>query len=162
MNRILLLLLFIICSCAPYSKGPVLSLEDAERSFKPLVELMDVEPGMKIADVGAGAGVLSVIMATQIEGCTIYIQDIDRSVLSRKNVDKVIDHYSKESGYDMSAKNQFRLVYGDATHSNLPNGEIDLIYSNATIHAFDDAEKNDSGPENQASPGRKNFYQGQF
>ena len=140
MNRVLLLLSLFVVACSPYSKGPVLSMDDAERSFKPLVELMEVQPGMSIADVGAGSGVLSVVMSTQLKGCTLYIQDIDKKVLTQKNLDKVLDHYSEKMGTDLRQRNDYRIVYGNVTSSNLPEREIDLIYSNATIHAFDNPD----------------------
>jgi ubiquinone/menaquinone biosynthesis C-methylase UbiE len=89
---------------------------------------------MAVADVGAGSGALTVIMATQLDSCSVYIQDIDRDVLQQKNVAKMIAYYSKQMGHP--TRNQFHLVYGSTTQSNLPDGSLDVIYSNATIHAF--------------------------
>jgi ubiquinone/menaquinone biosynthesis C-methylase UbiE len=121
-------------SCAPYAKGPVFTTENAKKTFQPLVEFMDIKPGMAVADVGAGSGALTVIMATQLNSCSVYIQDIDRDVLQQKNVNKMIAYYSKQLGYP--TRNQFHLVYGSTTQSNLPDGALDVIYSNATMHAF--------------------------
>jgi ubiquinone/menaquinone biosynthesis C-methylase UbiE len=75
-------------------------------------------------------------MATQLDSCSVYIQDIDRDVLQQKNVDKMIAYYSKQLGYKLVVRNQFHLVYGSTTQSNLPDGSLDLIYANATMHAF--------------------------
>ena len=82
--------------------------------------ITDIQPGMTVADVGAGSGALTVIMATQLDSCTVYIQDIDRSVLEQQNVDKMIGYYSKQVGYDLGQRNQFQLVYGTTKQSNLP------------------------------------------
>lgn len=124
-------------ACAPYANGPVFKVEDAKKTFGPILEFMDAKPGMHIADVGAGSGALTVIMATQLDSCTVYIQDIDRKILEQKNVDKMIAHYSRELGYDLGQRNTFRIIYGDLTRSNLPDRELDLMYVNATVHAFD-------------------------
>ncbi|MGB3589580.1 MAG: methyltransferase domain-containing protein [Tunicatimonas sp.] len=130
-------ILFILSACVPYAKGPVLSIEEAQNTFRPIVEFMDVEPGMAVADVGAGSGALTVIMATQLDSCAVYIQDIDRKTLQQGNVNKMITHYSGQLGYDLGERNQFHLVYGTPDQPNLPNESIDVMYSNATIHVFD-------------------------
>jgi len=84
------------------------------------------------------SGALTVIMATQFDSCKVYIQDIDRETLEKENVNKMIAHYSEELGYDLGERNDFQIVYGTTTESNLPNRSIDVIYSNATIHVIDD------------------------
>ncbi len=134
--KILFVLLFL-SACAPYAKGPVFTQENAKETFQPIVEFMGIRPGMAIADVGAGSGALTVIMATQLDSCAIYIQDIDHEVLQQKNVDKMITYYSKQQGYELGERNQFHLVYGTTTQSNLPDRAIDRIYSNATLHVLD-------------------------
>jgi ubiquinone/menaquinone biosynthesis C-methylase UbiE len=126
----------LLAACAPYSKGPVFTTDNAKKTFQPIIEFMEVKPGMAVADVGAGSGALTVIMATQLESCSVYIQDIDRDVLQQKNVNKMIAYYSKQLGYELGVRNQFHLVYGSTTQSNLPDGSLDVIYSNATMHAF--------------------------
>jgi len=98
---------------------------------------------MTIADVGAGSGALTVIMATQLDSCTVYIQDIDQKVLQQKNVDKMLKHYSKKLGYDLGKRNEFKLIYGTYNQSKLPDNSIDIIYSNATIHVFDEPDAMD-------------------
>ncbi len=133
-NLVVSVLLF--GSCAPYAKGPVFTTENAKKTFQPIINFMEVKPGMAVADVGAGSGALTVIMATQLDGCSVYIQDIDRVALQQKNVDKMIAYYSKRLGYKLGVRNQFHLVYGSITQSNLPDGSLDVIYSNATMHAF--------------------------
>jgi ubiquinone/menaquinone biosynthesis C-methylase UbiE len=107
---------------------------DAKNTFQPLLEFMEVKRGMAIADVGAGSGALTVIMATQLDSCEIYIQDTDNKVLQEKNVNKMI--YSKLLGYNLNQRNKFHVVHGGLTRSKLFDDSIDLIYSNATIHAF--------------------------
>lgn len=133
-TKILVVSFVLFAACAPYSKGPVFTKDNAKKTFQPIIEFLEVKPGMAVADVGAGSGALTVIMATQLDSCSVYIQDIDRDLLQQKNVDKMIAYYSKQSGY--LPRNQFHLVYGSTTQSNLPDGSLDVIYANATMHAF--------------------------
>lgn len=127
----------LLSACAPYAKGPVFTQENARETFQPIIEFMDIRPGMVVADVGAGSGALTVIMATQLDSCAVYIQDIDHEVLQQENVNKMIAYYSRELGYDLGQRNEFHLIYGTTTHSNLPDHSIDRIYSNATVHVLD-------------------------
>jgi ubiquinone/menaquinone biosynthesis C-methylase UbiE len=135
--RTLNFLLLVLTSCAPYANGPVFKIQGAKDTFAPILEFMDAKPGMHVADVGAGSGALTVIMATQLDSCTVYIQDIDKKILEQENVNKMITYYSKKLGYDLSTRNAFHITYGELAKSNLPNEELDLIYSNATVHALD-------------------------
>ena len=137
LNRYFPNLLLLLIACAPYANGPVFSTEDANKTFQPILDFMDAKPGMAIADVGAGSGALTVIMATQLDSCTVYIQDIDKKVLEQENVNKMIAYYSKRLGYDLGKRNTFHITYGEITGTNLPDGALDLIYSNATVHVFD-------------------------
>lgn len=136
-SRTLNFLMLVLTSCSPYANGPVFKIQDAKDTFAPILEFMEAKPGMHIADVGAGSGALTVIMATQLDSCTVYIQDIDKMILEQKNVNRMIAYYSKKLGYDLDKRNTFHITYGELAQSNLPNEELDLIYSNATVHAFD-------------------------
>lgn len=137
MNQLKFFLVFLVVACAPYAKGPVFTTENAKGTFGPLIEFMEIKPGMTVADVGAGSGVLTVIMATQLDSCMVYIQDIDREALQQENIDKVVAYYSRKLGYNLGQRNQFQIVYGTVTESQLPNQSIDVMYLNATVHVFD-------------------------
>lgn len=52
---------------------------------------MEYKPGMSFADVGAGSGMLTVMMATLMNNSTVYIQDIDATVLIENNINKIIE-----------------------------------------------------------------------
>ncbi len=155
-------LLLVACGCAPYANGPVFKTEDAQKTFAPILEFMEVKPGMHIADVGAGSGALTVIMATLLDSCTIYIQDIDRKILEQENVNKMVSYYSKQLGYDLGKRNTFNITYGELTHSNLPNDALDLIYSNATVHAFDNPDSMLQDLHKKLKPTGKIFIRDSF
>jgi SAM-dependent methyltransferase len=134
----LLHLIFLACShkSAPYENGPVMSQRNIKKTFQPILQFMDYKPGMSFADVGAGSGALTVMMASLMDNSVVYIQDIDTTVLKENNLGRIIDFYSRQNQQDLRAKNQFRLIVGGVHHSNLPNAAFDLIYSNGTIHNF--------------------------
>jgi SAM-dependent methyltransferase len=133
-----LLVLPVGCSprISPYQHGPVMSQETIHKTFQPILDFMEVKPGIAFADVGAGSGAITVMMATLMDSATVYIQDIDTSVLNSSNVDKILDFYSQQSRRDLRTRNTFHLVIGDTIHSLLPESTLDVIYSNATIHVF--------------------------
>lgn len=162
LNRYLLSLLLTLNACAPYANGPVFSTEDANKTFQPILDFMDAKPGMTIADVGAGSGALTVIMATQLDSCTIYIQDIDKKVLEQQNVNKMIAYYSKKLGYDLGKRNTFHITYGGLAYSNLPDGALDLIYSNATVHVFDQPDSMLSDLRRKLKPTGRIFIRDSF
>ena len=113
---ILISIVLLLTSCSPkslpYDNGPVMSQKSIRETFQPILQFMDYKPGMSLADVGAGSGALTVMMATLMDKSTIYIQDIDTSVLKQNNVDKAIDFYSKQSGQDLRSKNKFSITIG--------------------------------------------------
>jgi ubiquinone/menaquinone biosynthesis C-methylase UbiE len=108
----------------------------SNETFGPILQFMAYQPGMSIADVGAGSGALTVMMSTLMDSSTVYIQDIDTTVLKESNIDKILDYHSKQSGRDLRATNDFHTVIGTVERTNLPNATFDLIYTNATVHNF--------------------------
>jgi ubiquinone/menaquinone biosynthesis C-methylase UbiE len=142
MGRICIFLstVFVFLACAskslPYANGPAMNQKGIEKTFRPILQFMDYKPGMSLADVGAGSGALTVMMASLMDSSTVYIQDIDSTVLVADNLNKIIDYYSKQSGQDLRKKNKFYSKIGDAQRTNLPDSSFDLIYSNATVHSF--------------------------
>jgi SAM-dependent methyltransferase len=135
LRRNAFLLIYVLTACAPYAKGPVFTEKNAINTFGPLTEFMGITKGMTIADVGAGSGALTVIMSTQLDSCTVYIQDIDRDILQEENVTRIIPYYDKE--FVRKPENTFHVLYGTPTASNLPDGIFDVIYMNGVVHVLD-------------------------
>jgi len=135
---ILSAVVFYRCSpkASPYENGPVMGQKNIEKTFQPILHFMDYRSGMSFADIGAGSGALTVMMASLMDNSTVYIQDIDTTVLTEANVNKIIDFYTKQSGQDLRKKNKFHTTIGDIKRTNLPNSSFDLIHSNATVHNF--------------------------
>lgn len=141
MKKIILfsLLIFCLASCRvekPYDCGPVLKAKTIRSSFSPLIEIFELGPGKVFADVGASSGAYDVMFSTLVADVTFYIQDIDSACLNQDQLDKIFDYYSKQQGLDLRKRNEFKIVLGSYTESKLPVNHFDVIYSNATYHAF--------------------------
>lgn len=137
---IFVLAILILFGCSPkpmpYDNGPVMSQKNIKKTFQPILQFMNYKPGMSFADVGAGSGALTVMMASLMNNSSVYIQDIDTSVLKENNLKRIINFYSKQSRGDFRTRNKFSSIIGDIYHSSLPDSTFDLIYSNATVHNF--------------------------
>ena len=132
------IILFSGCSKKnlPYENGPIMSQKNIDKTFRPILDFMEYKEGMTFADVGAGSGALTVMMASLMDQSTVYIQDIDTSVLTRNNLDRIIDYYTKQSRKDLRSRNEFAITIGTIEKTQLPDKTFDLIYSNATVHNF--------------------------
>lgn len=141
-NKLFTLLFVVIFFCActrkvtPYDSGPKMSQKQIKETFQPILDFMNYQPGMSFADVGAGSGSTTVIMTSLMDNSTVYIQDIDSTTLQKKNLNRLIDYYSKQSGQNLRTKNKIETITGGTYHSNLPNYTFDLIYSNGAVHNF--------------------------
>jgi len=137
-HLVIVVLSVVVCgSCAPYRFGPFNKEKEIHEVFQPILKFMDYKAGMTFADVGAASGAITVMMATLMDSSLIYLQDIDTTKLLAKNVEKIITFYSRQGKTDLRRRNKFQIVIGDEEHSNLPDQSVDLIYTNATFHAFD-------------------------
>ena len=92
-----------------------------------IVKAMDLSPGMDAADIGAGTGFFSLLMAEKVgpEG-TIFATDIAQNFLDH------IDRTSSQAGF----KN-IKTVLGKEKSVNLPPESIDLAYICDTYHHFE-------------------------
>ncbi|EAY26526.1 class I SAM-dependent methyltransferase [Microscilla marina] len=129
---------FTACSpkTKPYKCGAVLSQKQIKKSFAPLVKILGLKPGTTFADIGASGGAYSVMISTLTKGVTYYIQDIDTTCLNRQELDKVLAYYSQQSGVSLPKQNTYHLTIGGLRQTNLPTQTFDVIYTNATFHAF--------------------------
>ncbi len=92
-----------------------------------IVNAMDLSPGMDAADIGAGTGFFSLLMAekTGPEG-TIFAVDIAQ---------KFLDHIDRSSS--QAGLKNIKTVLGKERSVNLPHESIDLAYICDTYHHFE-------------------------
>lgn len=101
--------------------------DDASQATR-LVELLELQPGMTVADVGAGRGGMSVLMAKHIgAGGRVYSTDINedrlaeiRAALLRERLDNVV------------------VVKGLERDTNLPEACCDAVFLRDVYHHLGD------------------------
>jgi ubiquinone/menaquinone biosynthesis C-methylase UbiE len=150
-----IILALLLSNCAQRTRG-------YQQTFQPILQFMDYRPGMTFADVGAGSGLYTIQMATLMSNSAIYIQDIDTTILNNKEINKFIDTYSKQTNRDLRKANDFHLVIGDVSHTNLPNSTFDRIYSNATVHNFTNIDSIMVDLGRKLKPGGTIFFRDSF
>jgi predicted methyltransferase len=95
------------------------------------IEALGLQPGMVVADVGAGTGFMSIKMARKV-GPTgkVYANDIQPGMLDllRKNAAK-------------EKLTNIEPVLGSATGTNLPKGQMDLVLMVDVYHELSEPEK---------------------
>lgn len=123
----------------PYDCGPILKKKSLA-SFERLNTYLGLKEGTIFAEVGASSGYYNGAMAVYLDGVSFYLQDIDESCLNKDNLDRVLNYYSKFRKTDIRATNDFHIVIGTTTKTNLPVNTFDVIYSNATYHVLEDPD----------------------
>src|SRR6185369_15507907 len=114
----------IFCTCSrkvtSCDNRPSMSQKKIRETFQPILDFMNYKPGMSFADVGAGSGAVTVSISTLMDNSSVYIQDIDSTILSQEKLNKIIDHYSKQSKRNLRANIKFQTVVGNVYQTNLP------------------------------------------
>jgi ubiquinone/menaquinone biosynthesis C-methylase UbiE len=92
-----------------------------------IVEALQLKPGMVVADVGAGTGVLSLLFAQKVgSGGTVIAQDIAPEFL------RGIEDRARKAGL-----NQVRTLLGGEKDARLPANSVDLVFTSDTYHHFE-------------------------
>ena len=92
-----------------------------------IVEALSIKPGMTVADVGAGTGVLSLLFARKVDaGGTVISQDISPEFL------RGIEDRAKKAGLS-----QLRTLLGSEKDARLPANSVDLVFTSDTYHHFE-------------------------
>ena len=98
-----------------------------EENLTKLIELLDLKSGETVADIGAGSGVITFMMAEKVgdEG-TVYAVDIQPEMLD------AIRTKAEKLGVD-----NVELVQGETDDPKLPPGSTDLAVMVDVYHEFD-------------------------
>jgi predicted methyltransferase len=114
---------------------PNLSVKEYQKKFEAetrevyakrhaIVAALGLKPGMKVADVGAGTGVFTRLIAERVgANGTVYAIDIARPFLTH------IAEESKKLG-----QTQVKTVRGSAASINLPDRSVELVFVCDTYH----------------------------
>ncbi len=100
---------------------------EVEEAPSILVKSLELKPGMNVADIGAGSGYLSFLMAKRVAPSgKVYAEDIQPEML------EIVRTKAKENGQ----KNVLPWL-GTTTDPKLPAGSIDLMIMVDVYHEFD-------------------------
>lgn len=92
-----------------------------------IVEILSIKPGMTVADVGAGTGVLSLLFAEKVgPSGTVIAQDIAPEFL------RGIEERARKAGLS-----QLRTILGGEKDARLPANGVDLVFTSDTYHHFE-------------------------
>ena len=121
-------------------------LERAERSAEEqpqqVLEVMGLEPGDVVADVGCGSGYYARRIAPRVQpGGWVYCEDIQPEMLS------IMQQLAHEEGVS-----GIQPVLGSATNPGLPSGEVDWIIIADVYHEMSDPEPMLAGIRQALSP----------
>jgi ubiquinone/menaquinone biosynthesis C-methylase UbiE len=99
---------------------------EAEERLSILLAALPLKPGMHVADLGAGSGVITRMMAPKVlPGGMVYAVDIQQPMLDR------LQQLNEKAGI----KN-IKTVLGDIKSPKLPPGSIDLVLMVDVYHEF--------------------------
>lgn len=93
-----------------------------------VISLLDIGPGVSVADVGAGGGYFTFRFADAVgDGGRVYAVDVDEAMLE----------YLEERAADEDRSN-IEVVRGAFHDPNLPDGAIDVFFTCNTYHHIED------------------------
>ena len=88
--------------------------------------MLDLQPGQRVADIGAGTGYFTVRLASSTEAATVYAVDVEPSM-----VDYIRQRADREGLHNVVA------VLGEPHQTNLPE-PVDLVLVVNTYHHLPD------------------------
>lgn len=101
--------------------------QDAADSAR-LIDALEVRPGMRVAEIGAGAGALTVAMAQAVGASGhVFSNEIDRD-----------RHAAIRAAITQAGLTNVTIVESGANDANLPEGCCDALFMRNVYHHFDD------------------------
>jgi ubiquinone/menaquinone biosynthesis C-methylase UbiE len=92
-----------------------------------ILDLMNLKPGMNVADIGAGSGFFSRLMAQKVAPSGIvYAVDISSSFVE----------HSAKTAREMGLEN-VKAVLGDPRSPKLPENSVDVVFISHSYHHFE-------------------------
>ncbi len=96
-----------------------------------IAEILDLKPGMAVADVGAGTGLFTRLFADAVgAGGKVYAVDVSKDFL---------DHIADDA--KSHGQPQIATVRGTQNSTNLPAGSVDVVFLCDVYHHLENHEK---------------------
>ncbi len=108
-----------------------------------VIEVLRIDPGAQIADLGAGSGYFTFDLAEAAgpEG-VVYAVDIDPDMIA------LLEERSKEK-----ATTNVRTILAQPEDPGLPDGEIDLVFTSNTYHHIENPTEYFANLKDDLAPG---------
>jgi predicted methyltransferase len=100
----------------------------AELDAPKLIDVLELEPGMTVADIGAGGGAMTVVLGKWIGTGRVYATDITERAL------RLTREYAKREGLS-----NVTVIEGAAAATNLPPACCDALFLRHVYHHISDA-----------------------
>jgi predicted methyltransferase len=129
-RRHLLVVLAVVLSAAnlavaqePDAKQVAQERAQAELDAPKLVDVLELKPGMTVADVGTGGGAMAVVLGKWIGSGRVFATDITERAL------KTTREYAQKEGLD-----NVTVIEGGAATTNLPDACCDAVFLQNVYH----------------------------
>ena len=102
------------------------------------LSIYNFQPNETIASIGASSGVWEIWFASQVDGLTFYLQDIDPINCNQEEINYGIKYYEKLLQKPNSGK--FIPIIGTQSATNLPTNTFDKTLIINSLHEFENPE----------------------
>lgn len=112
---------------APDAKQVAQERAQAELDAPKLVEVLELKPGMAVADIGSGGGAMTVVLGHWNKGGHVFATDITEHALRETRA------YAKKEGLT-----NVTVIEGAAAATNLPDACCDAVFLRHVYHHITD------------------------
>ena len=127
---------------APDAQQAAQERAQAELEAPKLAKVLELEPGMTVADVGAGFGAMTVVLGKWIGSGRVYATDI-----GERQLDVIRDYVKREGLTNVT------VLEGTAASSNLPPACCDAIFLRNVYHHITAVERFNTSLRASLKPG---------
>jgi len=141
----LVVLALQLASCSAFKRCAYegFGRRDAWQQPDRVVATLAIEPGARVADLGAGSGYFAFRLADAVGGDgVVYAVDVDPEMLEH------LQDEASERGYA-----NLRTVQAESADPKLPDGGIDLVFTANTYHHLEDRVAYFRGLRTDLAPG---------
>ena len=102
------------------------------------LSIYNFQPNETIASIGASSGVWEIWFASQVEGLTFYLQDIDPLNCNQEEINYGVKYYEKL--LQKPILGQFIPIIGTQSETNLPKNTFGKVLIINSLHEFQTPE----------------------